>query len=447
MASNALKKPILRVASVRTFAAQAATHPSPGSPKEGVKTTVLPNKLVVASLENYSPISRVSVLFRAGSRNETWDNYGSTHVLRIATGLSTKNSTHFGIVRNIQQVGGSLSVQADREVVMYTLEANRDALEDTLKYLEDVATKQAFKPWELSDNLPRLKYELASIPDPVRALDLLHTAAYRTGLGNSIFCPPHLVGKLSSETLQHYVKCYFTTNRTAVVGVGVSHDTVLPFAQSLGLESGEGPQSSGTYHGGELRHNNTSGLAHVAVAAEGVSLKDSKQVLAASVLQYALGVGPSVKWGNPAGSLLQKAAASAAGSDPFAVNALNVSFTDSGLFGFIASAPANVIGVVVKAAVQTLRGGSVSADDVNRAKKQLKAAVLMSEESGDNLLESIGYQALLRGDVHTGQQLAATIDSISPADVTAVAKKIANGKLSMGAAGQLHCVPYVDELK
>ncbi|WP_266145711.1 hypothetical protein, partial [Escherichia coli] len=37
---------------------------------------------------------------------------------------------------------------------------------------------------------------------------------------------------------------------------------------------------------------------------------------------------------------------------------------------------------------------------------QLKAAVLMSEESGENLLESIGYQALLRGDVHTAEQLA-----------------------------------------
>lgn len=51
------------------------------------KVTKLPSGLVIASLENYSPASRIGVLVRAGSRYETMDNLGVTHLLRLAASL------------------------------------------------------------------------------------------------------------------------------------------------------------------------------------------------------------------------------------------------------------------------------------------------------------------------------------------------------------------------
>lgn len=47
----------------------------------------LPNGLVVASLENYSPLSSVGVFVKAGSRYETMENQGVSHVLRLAANL------------------------------------------------------------------------------------------------------------------------------------------------------------------------------------------------------------------------------------------------------------------------------------------------------------------------------------------------------------------------
>ena len=58
-----------------------------------------------------------------------------------------------------------------------------------------------------------------------------------------------------------------------------------------------------------------------------------------------LGVGPAVKWGSGA-SALSKAVGSAVGTDPFAVSGFNASYSDSGLFGIVASSPANVVGKV-----------------------------------------------------------------------------------------------------
>jgi ubiquinol-cytochrome c reductase core subunit 2 len=74
----------------------------------------------------------------------------------------------------------------------------------------------------------------------------------------------------SALQLQHYVQSLFTTNRTAVVGVGVDHGDLLCFAQNLSLESGAGPSdSTARYTGGDARKDTVDSLAHVAVAVEG----------------------------------------------------------------------------------------------------------------------------------------------------------------------------------
>lgn len=63
-----------------------------------------------------------------------------------------------------------------------------------------MATHPSFKPWELKDNMTRVKVELAMRDPSTLALDMLHKAAFReTGLGNSIFVANHNIGKISTS--------------------------------------------------------------------------------------------------------------------------------------------------------------------------------------------------------------------------------------------------------
>ncbi|GLV42288.1 Lysophosphatidylcholine acyltransferase [Carabus blaptoides fortunei] len=415
MATNAVKTPIIRAVATRSYSSQK-TVPICGSVAD-IKTTVLPNKLVVASADNGSPLARVSVVFRAGSRNECGDSLGATHTLRIAAGLSTKNSSQFAITRNIQQVGASLTCTTDRETIAYTLEGTYDAVDRSSEFLSDIAGQQVFKPWELSDSLPRLKLELASLSPQVRAVNFLHRVAFRQGLGNSLFCAKHRVGKLSSETLQHYVANNFTTNRAAVVGLGVNHDQLVKYAQNMCLESGAGTSASASkYYGGEVRSEKGGDLAFIAVGTEGAALSNQKEALAFAILQRALGVGPYAKRGNESSGLLYKAISGCIKDQPIAVSALNVSYSDTGLFGVILATAADSAGECVQSAVKALRAGSVSDQDVTRAKNQLKAATLLEAESGSNFIEVMGNQAALTGSVLTPEQIIAAIDAGISAD-------------------------------
>lgn len=106
-------------------------------------------------------------LFRAGSRNESGETMGATHVLRVAAGGTTQRFSKFAIARQVAQAGAILTCTTDREVVAYTLEGTRRAVQDTIPILSAVATEQLFYPWEISENDNRLRLELATRPPQV----------------------------------------------------------------------------------------------------------------------------------------------------------------------------------------------------------------------------------------------------------------------------------------
>lgn len=83
---------------------------------------------------------------------------------------------------------------------------------------------------------------------------MLHKAAYRTGLGNSLYIAKHQLGKVSSETLQHYVKSHFISGRGAVVGLGFDQTQLLHYAESLEIENRDTKTEPAKYKGGEIRY-------------------------------------------------------------------------------------------------------------------------------------------------------------------------------------------------
>lgn len=88
-------------------------------------------------------------------------------MLRVSAGLSTEEHSGFTITRNLQQKGVGLTVSSDREAVAYTMEATTNNQECALGFLKEVI-RPIFKPWELSDAVPRIKTHVANVSPQVR---------------------------------------------------------------------------------------------------------------------------------------------------------------------------------------------------------------------------------------------------------------------------------------
>lgn len=234
---------------------------------------------------------------------------------------------------------------SDRESIAYQVQLKRDELSTGLKYLQDVATQQDFRPWEVRDIAPRISDDLARVPRAARALDLLHQAAYYRGLGNSVFCAKRNVGNISPECLQSFVANNFTSDRATVVGIGIDHNLLLAYAKSLALETGNSSPAPSKYIGGQLRVDKSGGLATVAVATQGASLANQKEAIAFAILRNVAGTGPVVNNGS-ATAALEKVVAGAL-KNPYEFTAFNASYSDNGLFGFLLTADAREAGKVV----------------------------------------------------------------------------------------------------
>ncbi|KAL4707734.1 hypothetical protein ACJJTC_014915 [Scirpophaga incertulas] len=375
MASKALKAPFIRHVASRGYA-----HAAPALKNEvRLQTAILPSKTFVAALDNGSPVTRVTVAFKAGCRYEPQTELGVSHVLRSAAGLTTKNASGFIMARKLAQIGASVTSSGDREFVYYTLEATQDNLQPALELLNNLVSNQEFRPWELSDNNPRLQYDIASLSPQVRAVDLLHKAAFRRGLGNSLFISPKRIGKISSESMQHFAATTVTPSRCAIVIVGGSQERAALVANTLQLPtSGDAKEEATKYYGGELRKEMGGDLAHIALAVQGA----------------------------PAGSPQSFALAVAA-------KALHAMVQCQSRGGW------------------TFRTRSLS------LRRQLANALVRSPQLASTCSCTLWYSGLfgvLLSDLH------------SRTIANAVLSNAIKSKISMGAAGNLAHVPYVDEL-
>uniref|UniRef100_A0A4W4G380 Ubiquinol-cytochrome c reductase core protein 2b n=1 Tax=Electrophorus electricus TaxID=8005 RepID=A0A4W4G380_ELEEL len=398
-------------------------------PPQEVQVTKLPSGLVIASLENYSPASRIGVLVRAGSRYETFDSLGVTHLLRLASGLTTKGASAFRICHGIEAVGGCLRL-------FYRI--CRDCSDTVMEYLINVTTAPEFRPWEVSELTPRLKVDIAIAQQSpqIGVIENLHAAAYKNTLSNSLYCPDYMVGKITPDKMHTFVQNNFTSGRMALVGLGVDHAVLKQVGeQFLNIRSGTGTiGSKALFRGGELRSQTGGSLVHAAVVAESAAAS-SAEATAFGVLQHVLGAGPHIKRGTNSTSRLSQAISKAT-AQPFDASAFNATYSDTGLFGVYTISQAD------------------SARDVSHfhyavlplSQTQLKAEYLMSVENSEGLFDAIGTQALSEGTYHSPEAITQRIDAVSSNDVVNAAKKFMSGKKSMACSGNLVNTPFMDEI-
>lgn len=437
----------LRCCRYSTQASLQALEQSASLAKQDPKVTVLPSGKVVASVENYSPLSKIAVIVKAGSRYETDDNIGISHCLRNCAGLSTKHASIFGITKNIELMGGRLVAYSTREHVVYTLDCLRDNLNNAVGFLTEVVAHPAFKHWEVSDYLPRMKLDIAMLKENPESvlLESLHKAAFRGGLKNSLFCPEYMLGQHSSEMLHEYVKNCFSSDRITVVGIGTEHEDLLSYAENIEvLDATDAAVGSSKYRGGDVRVEMNTPLAYAAVVMEGATSQNIKEVLSAALLQQVLGTSSGIKYS--AGCSRLSKIASKFDSHPV-ISAINLNYTETGLFGVYTAAEPKDINEVIKQAVAQVKEitkSGPSEKELVVAKQQLKAAVHLSQDGG--LIEEVGYQASHFKEIISLVEMEKIIDSVTSQDIVSLASKGLKSKPAMAVVGKPHTVLYSDEV-
>lgn len=285
--------------------------------------------------------------------------------------------------------------------------------------------------------------------------DLLHETAYQgSSLGRDILGSDQNIKTISKGDILNYIKTHYTGPRIVVAGAGaVDHSQLvgltektfgtLPQNPPNGLVAKVEPTH---FVGSELRiRDDDLPLAHVAVAFETGGWTDPHS-FPLMIMQTILGNWDRTMTAgaNMASSLCRKV-----GENNLAhsLKSFRVTYNDTGLFGVFAAAEphtlwdlsSNIMYEMVRLSYQP------TTDEVERAKVQLKSAILSDLDGSTAVCEDIGRQLLTYGRRMTPAEMFARIDAVDVNAVKAAARAVVNDKdLVLAGVGNVHELPDIN---
>jgi processing peptidase subunit beta len=447
--------PARRLLSTSAAAASSAAR----APVTQVST--LGNGLRVASEQTGGPLACVGVWVDAGSRSETAANNGVAHFLEHMAFKGTQQRTQRQLEVEIENMGGHLNAFTSREQTVYYASVFEKDVPAALNVLGDILLNAEFDQAAIDRErgvILRECEEVDKMPEEV-LFDKLHETAFQgSGLAQTILGPAENIMRITRDDLTSYVNRNYVASKMVVAGAGaVKHEQLVELSDKLfgGLptESSE-PGALVTpptpeFIGSEIRvRNDNDPLAHVVVGFEGPSAT-SAEAVPLMVIQTLLGNWSRTSGHGPNSSskLCQDVAMQECAHS---ISAFTSLYKDTGIFGVYAIGEPTKLEELAWYLMDNMvrLGQTVSQSELDVAKAQLKASMVMHLDGCNPICEDIGRQMLVYGRRMTPAELFARIDTVSIEDVTATAFKYVNDQdIAVSASGPIHELPDYNWLR
>jgi len=450
----------------------AAAQPEAAASHTDVQVTKLPNGVQVASCEHNGAISKVAVGVRGGTRYESAEMRGICHLMNNAMFLLNNKKTALRMTRETQLIGGTVESSFSRELIIRKGTAIRDSLPTLIDNI-GATMNPKYQLWDMAEVKNSCVNDIASLDCTAKNLELIHQVAFRTGLGNPLYCMEAKLGALGVEELLSYAQQTHVGSGITVVATNCDHGELVDLVKDLDLPGGdvEAPPAQ-KYFGGEAReftsghvtslhhaehgihdapacfvlanlaHTDT-GTARASLVGPGAGLT-SGDLPAFAVLGAILKAPTMVPWGSNTVSSAVNRAISGATNASFDASVLNLSYSNAGLFGVhVATAPGAIVDSLRAAREAAM---DISEEVVERAKAQVKAAVLIAASEADGHVDDVLNQVAHTGGYVAPAASAAAIDAVTPEAVLAAAQQAFGGKSTLVVTGDTTYAPYLDEL-
>lgn len=328
--------------------------------------------------------------------------------------------------------------------------------------------------------LPTIKLRqqvLFSKPETL-ALESAHATAFHRGLGEPSFAAASapFESYFTEDGLAEFAQSAYAKPNISLVSVGPNSSEISkwvsqffaghPTASAAGQFKVKDAVPS-KFYGGEQRTASKAGNAVVISFPGSAQYGASGYKAEADVLAALLGGESTIKW-SPGFSLLAKAVE---GETGVSVSTKNYAYSDAGLFTISISGKAAGVATVAKRASEAIKqvaAGEVPAEVVKKAIALAKFRALEASQVAETGVELTGSALINGGKPYQISELASSFEKVSPQHVQDVrppvspssfccfylvltyinqlAKSFVSGKASIAAVGDLHKLPFAEEL-
>ncbi len=390
---------------------------------EDVRVTTLPSGLrVVSERMNHASTVSLGVWIGAGSRDEATNQHGLAHLLEHMAFKGTARRSARQIAEEIEAVGGDINAATSIEYTCYTARSLEEDLPLAIDVLADILLNSSFAADELAREKGVILQEIAAVEDTPDDLvyDMFMARVFaEQPLGRPILGTPETVGSFDADAIRAYLAEHYTAGNMVVAAAGaVDHATLVALSESafaaLPRSAAARPiHVPASYTGGETRRVVRTDQSHLVLGFRGAPFTGGGH--------YPLQVLATVMGGGLSSRLFQEVRESRGLA--YAIDAFHWAFTDTGVFGIGAGAAPKDIPELVRVAMHCLRdaGQTVTEDEVQRARAQMKVGLLGALETPGGRVEQLARQVLTFGRVISRGEIAARIEAVTAGDVRAAA--------------------------
>jgi predicted Zn-dependent peptidase len=374
----------------------------------------------------------LAVVAGRGARQEPADRSGWSHLLEhmVFKGAGGRSSRQ--IVEEIELAGGSLNAATGYERTSFQVRALTGTLELGLRTCADLVLRPDLDPGELEREKQVVGQEIAESQDTPddHVFELAQTAAFAgQSLGRPILGQVDTIGPANPQTLEDWRAGLYAPDRIVISAAGaVDEDELLALAERwFGDAAGAGPPESepGRFAGGLEPAARRLEQAHIVFLLPSPGARDP-DYFASRVLVEALGGGMSSR-------LFQEAREKRGLA--YSIDAWADQYADVGVMGVYAGAAAENARELAKVAAGEIHALIVAptADELARAKAQLKANLFMAREAPLVRAEQAAGQALLFGRLIGPDEIARGVDEVSADDIGRVGQRMLSPRACVAA--------------
>ena len=411
--------------------------------RDQVETTRLANGLTVLTehMEGLRSVS-LGIWVRRGSRYEPASLNGICHFIEHALFKGTHTRSAHKIAEESDRLGGHLDAYTTHEMTGFAMKVVDTEMTKAFDLLADLLLNPKFDENDLAREQKVIIEEMKMIEDtPDELLTELFHAAYFPdhSLGRPIEGTEETVSSFDHSATANFHRTNFHPSNLVIAAAGnIQHNQLADLVeQAFGVAQNDSSVTV-SLHAPKvaapilIERKTELEQAHLIVAAPWPSAKSDDRY-AASMLGTIVGGGTSSR-------LWQKVREERGLA--YSIGAGGNTFSDVGMFTIYAGTSPAQFDQVLDLAVAEIRGivrEPVSETELQLAKEQATASVLLSLESTGARVGALARQEIVHGRRIPPDQIIASIERVTREDVQRVAQEcFTTEALALGALGNLN---------
>jgi len=360
---------------------------------------------------------------RTGSRDEAPPQAGVSHFLEHLLFKGTERFSAIEIAERLDGLGAAVNAATGKE----TTHIHARFLDEHTEEVFDLLAEMLLAPTypEVDSEREVVLEEIAMYEDEPqdRVHDILAEAVFgEHPLGRRVLGEAEVISSVPVDEIEAYRGSRYTAGNVVVGAAGnLDHERIAALAERLvspPATGAETPPADAVEEQPRLRfYEKDTEQYHICFGAPGIARDDERR--------YALAVLDSIFGGSSSSRLFIEVREKRGLA--YAVGSYSEQYTDSGLVAsYVGTREDNVeeACAIIGAELARLRGEPVSAEELTRAKENVKGRLVLSSESTAARMSRISRSTLFDLPIDSLDQMIAKVDAVGVEDLTELAAEL-----------------------